>query len=178
MKRLPCTLHKYVTAYIYISWYFIMQVFYLGKKFESRNMCHTPLDYHYSLYHAWSYHQGQGHSHHSNHAEDLQNSSPSTDSKERGYKHTWLYKYNYGLCQVNRCRRACAKCTYSDSSWECAKSHVGISSPLIHSIMSNDSVNKQRRTSSDCVDTQPDLGLPCPHMPKHWFTHGMAHICV
>ena len=33
----------------------------------------------------------------------------------------------------------------------CAKSHPGICSPLIHSIVSNDSVSRQQRPWSDCA---------------------------
>ena len=29
-----------------------------------------------------------------------------------------------------------------------------------------------------CADAQPDLGLPCPHMPKDTFLHGVAHITL
>ena len=74
-----------------------------------------------------------------------------------------------GQCQARRCRRTCAKCTDSDSSRTCAKSHPGICSPLIYSIVSYDSVSGQRRPRSDCADAQSDLGLRCPHMPKTHF---------
>ena len=47
----------------------------------------------------------------------------------------------------------------------CAKSDPGICSPLIHSIVANDSVSGQRRPRSDCADAQADLGLRCPHVP-------------
>ena len=36
--------------------------------------------------------------------------------------------------QAKRGLRACAKCTDSDSSHACTKSHLGICSPLIHSL--------------------------------------------
>ena len=42
--------------------------------------------------------------------------------------------------------RACAKCTDSDSSDACANSHPDICSRLIHSVMSNDSISRQRRS--------------------------------
>ena len=47
-----------------------------------------------------------------------------------------------------------------------AKTHPGIWSLFIHSIVSNDSVSGQRRPWSDCADAQADLGLRCPHMPE------------
>ena len=36
----------------------------------------------------------------------------------------------YGPCQMKRCLQTCAKCTKSDSSRACSKSHPGICSPL------------------------------------------------
>ena len=74
--------------------------------------------------------------------------------------------------------RACAKCTDSDPSHACAKSHPCICSQLIHSIVSDDSVSGQRRPRSDCADAQADLGLRCPHMPEDAFSHGEAHIYI
>ena len=65
--------------------------------------------------------------------------------------------------------RTCAKCTDTDLSYACAKSHPDICSPLIHSIVSNDSVSGQRRPWSDCADAQADLGIRCPHMPETSF---------
>ena len=64
-----------------------------------------------------------------------------------------MRKYNYGLAtplfhimkfcyasygprQAQRCIRACAKCSGSDSSHSCAKSHPGICYQLIYSIVS------------------------------------------
>ena len=41
--------------------------------------------------------------------------------------------------------RACAKCTDLDSYRACAESHPSFCSTLIHSTVSNDSVNGQRR---------------------------------
>ena len=60
-------------------------------------------------------------------------------------------------------------CTY-------AKSHLGICSPLKHSIVSNNSVCGQRRPWSDCADAQADLDLRCPYVPKDTFSHGAANI--
>ena len=54
-----------------------------------------------------------------------------------------------------------------------AQSHPGICSPLMHSIVSNDSVSRQQRPWSDSVNVQTDLCLYCRHMPND-FSHGMA----
>ena len=48
-------------------------------------------------------------------------------------------------------------------------SHPVICYPLIHSVVSNDSVSGQRRPWSDCADAQADLGFRCPHMPDMFF---------
>ena len=52
---------------------------------------------------------------------------------------------SYGLCQTKMCLQACTKCTVSDSSHTCTKSHPGICSSLRHSIVSNDFVGRQCR---------------------------------
>ena len=70
------------------------------------------------------------------------------------------------------------KCTGSDSSNTCAKSHLGICSPLIHSIQSSGSVSGQWRPWSDCEDAQSDLGLRCLHMLEDMILHGTAYIMV
>ena len=49
-----------------------------------------------------------------------------------------------------------------------AQSDPGICSPLIYSIMSNDSVSGQL--------SQSDLGLRCPHMHEDTVSHGTAQI--
>ena len=69
----------------------------------------------------------------------------------------------------SRCLRTFAKRTASHAYRACAKSHADICSPLIHSIVSNDSVSGQRWRGSDCVDTQADLDLRCPHILKDIF---------
>ena len=43
------------------------------------------------------------------------------------------------------------------------------------STVPNDSINGQGRSWSDCADTQSDLGLCCPHMPKDTFLNVAAH---
>ena len=53
---------------------------------------------------------------------------------------------------------------------------MGICFPLIHSIVSNDSISRQERHWSDCTDAQTELGLHCPHMPEDTFFHAAAHI--
>ena len=51
-----------------------------------------------------------------------------------------------------------------------AQSHPGICSPLIHSVVSNDSVSGQQRHTSDCACAQSDVGLRYPlHVPKACF---------
>ena len=51
--------------------------------------------------------------------------------------------YN-GPRQAKICLRTCAECTDSDSPRACAKTHPGICFPLIHSVVSNDSVSGQQ----------------------------------
>ena len=45
----------------------------------------------------------------------------------------------YGPRQAKKCLWTCAKCIGTDSSRACAKSHPGLCSSLIHSIVSNGS---------------------------------------
>ena len=59
-----------------------------------------------------------------------------------------------------------------------AQSHSDICSPLIHYIVSNASVSKQRRAWSDCTNVQADLCLHSPHMPEDMFSHDRVHIKV
>ena len=56
------------------------------------------------------------------------------------------------------------------------KVSAGICSPLIHSVVSNDSGSGQRRPWSDCADAQADLGLRCPHMLEDMFSHGTVRL--
>ena len=70
-----------------------------------------------------------------------------------------------------------AKCTDSDSPTckmhrfrfpnICPKSHLGICSPVLHSVVSSDSVSGQWRPWSDCAD----LGFHCPYMLEHVYTN-------
>ena len=59
-----------------------------------------------------------------------------------------------------------------DSSRACAKSHPDIRSPLLHSIVSIDTVSGQWKPWSDCADAHSEQGLSCPHMPEDTFSHG------
>ena len=88
----------------------------------------------------------------------------------------WCSPDTYRSRQEKRCLRACAKCTDTDSSRACSKSHPSLCSQLIHSIVSNDSVSGQRRPWSDSADTKADLGLRCLHIPENTFSHGAAHV--
>ena len=45
------------------------------------------------------------------------------------------------------------------SFFACAMSHLGLCSPFVHSVISNEA----------------DLGLSCPHMPEDSFSHIAAH---
>ena len=62
------------------------------------------------------------------------------------------------------------------SSCARARSHPGLCSSLIHSMVFIDSVSGRRRPRSDCANAQSDLGLRCPHMPEDTFSHGAAKI--
>ena len=53
-----------------------------------------------------------------------------------------------------------------------------INSPLIHPVVSNDSVGGHRRPWSDCADAQADLGLCCPHLPEDTFSRIKAQVIV
>ena len=61
------------------------------------------------------------------------------------------------------------KCTDSDPS------HGQSLLPLTHSIVSNDSVNRQW-SPDQTMDAQADLGLLYLHMPKSMFSHGAANM--
>ena len=56
------------------------------------------------------------------------------------------------------------------SSCTCTKNHLGLCSPFIYSVVSNDSVSWQWRPWSDCTDVQAQLDLPCLHMLEDVFT--------
>ena len=74
------------------------------------------------------------------------------------------------------CLLACTKCSDSDSSHACAKSHLGICSTLIHSIVSNDSVSGKRGSWSDCADVRADLGFRCPQLYEVTRSFGAVQI--
>ena len=69
-------------------------------------------------------------------------------------------------CKMRRFRSSCAF----------AKYHPGISSPFIHSVVSDDSDSGQERPRSDCADAQSDLGLRCLQMREDMFPHGAVHL--
>ena len=52
----------------------------------------------------------------------------------------------------------------------CTKYHPGFFSPIMYSVISNDSYRGQWRSWSDCADAQADLGLRCSHMPEDMFS--------
>ena len=59
-----------------------------------------------------------------------------------------------------------------------AKFHSGICFPLIHAVVSNDSVSGQRRPWSDCAGAPSDLGLRLPHMPEDTVSHVAANLMM
>ena len=89
-----------------------------------------------------------------------------------------MFSTLYGPRQAETCLRACAKCTYSDSSHACAMTHSCICSQLVHSIVSDDFVSGQRRLWSDCTDAQADLGLRCPYVTEDTFSHVAIYINI
>ena len=56
--------------------------------------------------------------------------------------------------------------------------HPDLCSPLINSIVSNDSCSGQRRPWSVCADAQSDLGHRCLHMPEGTVSHGATHMTI
>ena len=62
------------------------------------------------------------------------------------------------------------------SSCTCAKNHLSLYTSFIHSVVSSDSVSRQWRPWSNCMDMQADLGLCCPQMLEDMFLHVSAHI--
>ena len=81
----------------------------------------------------------------------------------------------YGPLQAKRCIRTCVKCTDSSSFRACAKSHPGICSPLIHSIVSNDSVIEQRGPGQTTQMRRLILIFAVRICPDR-FSHGATHI--
>ena len=57
------------------------------------------------------------------------------------------------ICKVRRFRSSCA----------CVKYHPSLCTPVIHSVVFNDSVIGQRRPLSDCADAPAELGLRSPY---------------
>ena len=82
----------------------------------------------------------------------------------------------FGPHQAKKCLRTCAnKCRFV-LACACAKYNLGLCSPFMHSVVSNDSVSGQWRPWSYCADAQANLGLLCPHMPEVTFWHNLAHL--
>ena len=69
------------------------------------------------------------------------------------------------------------KCGFA-SACAPARSHPGICSPLIHSIVSSDSDSGQRRPRSDCADAQSDQDLRSPRIPEGAFSLGITHVVL
>ena len=66
------------------------------------------------------------------------------------------------MCKMRRFRSSCS----------CAKCHLGLYSPFVHSVVSSDYVSGQWGPWADCAHARADLGLHCPHMPEDTFSHG------
>ena len=73
---------------------------------------------------------------------------------------------NVPLSMRKMCRLR-SSCTYS-------RYHLGLYSPFMQFVVSDDYVSGQWRPWSECVNVQADLGLYCPHMPDNMFLHGAA----
>ena len=69
------------------------------------------------------------------------------------------------MCCIKRkkCLQTCVKFRFR-SSCTCAKNNLGLCSPFIHSVVSNDSVSIQWRAWSECTYAQAYLGLHCPQI--------------
>ena len=74
--------------------------------------------------------------------------------------------------EAKNCLWTCANCAFR-SSRTCAKYHPGLCIPFIHSVVASEWM-----PYSDCADSQVDLGLRCPHMPKDTFSHGTGQLSV
>ena len=70
----------------------------------------------------------------------------------------------------------CAKCADSDHPAHVQNYNPSLFSPLIHFVVSNNSVCGQGKPRSECADAQADLGLRCMHMPGGTFSHCAARI--
>ena len=87
----------------------------------------------------------------------------------RGRKLAWRPMNFASLSEAKKWLRACAKCTSSDSSHACPKSHLGTCAQKTDSILSNYSVSGQRKPWSDCADAQADLAFAVRIRPKTRF---------
>ena len=80
----------------------------------------------------------------------------------------------FGLRQAKTCLRSRAKCTSLDSFHTCAKSHPGICSPLIHSVVYNISCLRTPKTLITARLSR--LIFRCPHKPEDTFLHVSARL--
>ena len=78
----------------------------------------------------------------------------------------WSLISSYGPSQANMYLHTCAKCAFT-SSCACAKYLFGLCSPLIHSIIPNDSVSGKRSLI---------WAFAVRACPEDTFWHGVAHI--
>ena len=100
----------------------------------------------------------------------------TNEAKNMGNQRTSQgHPLRYGLHQAKKCPQTCAKCADSDNPAHAQSFQSGLYSPLIHSMVSNNSVSGQWRPWSDCADAQADLGLRCPHMPEDVFFRTARH---
>ena len=74
-----------------------------------------------------------------------------------------------GTCQAKKMSSNMYKMCRFRSSCACTKCHPGLCFPFIHSVVSNDFVNRQWMSWSDCTDVQADLDLRCLRMSKDVF---------
>ena len=58
------------------------------------------------------------------------------------------------------------------------KSHPGIFSPLMHSVVYNDSGSGQQKSWSECADAQANLVHRCPPISEDTFSHAEADITI
>ena len=79
---------------------------------------------------------------------------------------------------VKTCLWACAQCANCTSSYTSGKYHPGLCSPVIHSVVANDSASGQRRHWKDCAYAQVGLRICCPHMPEDKFSYGAAKLII
>ena len=80
-----------------------------------------------------------------------------------GYPYKWAPSSKKMPSNMHKMRRFISSCG-------CPMYHLGLCSPFIHSVVSNDSVSRQWRPWPDCMDPQADLGLHWLHIPEDTFS--------